>query len=99
MAVIQSTPLAVPGAVAAGAAIDVANLDRKAVYCDGTFVGTAQIQISPDATGTRWFNEGAAFTAAGVLEITKPARRMRVNVTAWTSGLHVITCCGVANDS
>jgi hypothetical protein len=92
VAQVHAYVLAVPASVAAGGAIDLSKYDRKTVYVDGTFVATIQIQISPDATGARWFNEGAPITTAGsTLEITKPCMRMRANTTAFTSGAPVAT--------
>lgn len=95
MALVQAVTLEVPDSASAGTPSDVSMYDRKAVFVDGTFVATVQIQISPDKSGVRWFNEGAAFTGAGVIEITKPCRRVRANVTAYTSGAPAATLTGV----
>jgi hypothetical protein len=88
MASVQSTPVPLSAAIAAGAPIKVSMYDRKAVYFGGAFVATHQVQISPDSdpATTAWFNEGAAVTTTGsVVEITKPCRQVRINTTAFTS--------------
>lgn len=89
--------VAVPGSVAAGAACDVSDLERKCVYVSGTFTATVQIQLSAD--GTNWVNEGTALTTAGNLEITKPARYIRANTTAYTSGTPAALVVGVHSTS
>lgn len=85
--------VAVPASVTAGAMCDVSDLERKCVYLTGTFVATVQIEISSD--GTNWVNEGAALTTAGTLEITKPARYLRANTTAFTSGTPAAQVVGI----
>lgn len=85
--------VAVPASVTAGAACDVSDLERKCVYLTGTFTATVQIQISAD--NTNWVNEGAALTTAGTLEITKPARYLRANTTAYTSGTPAAVLVGM----
>jgi len=97
VALTQRFVVPVPASVAAGAEVDVSSFGRMAIYVDGTFVATVQIQISPDATGARWFNEGTALTTTGVVEITKPCKRLRANTTAFTSGTPVATGVGLSS--
>lgn len=87
--------VAVAKSVTAGASCDVSDLDRKCVYVSGTFTATVQIQLSAD--GSNWVNEGTALSAAGTLEITKPARYLRANTAAYTSGTPVAQIVGVAS--
>jgi hypothetical protein len=86
-------------AATAGAPVPVTSWDRKCIYVDGTFVATMQVQISPDqdpATAV-WYDEGAAISAKGMLEITKPCRLLRINTTAYTSGTPRANLSGVAH--
>jgi len=84
MAKQRSTAMADIGAVAANAAVSVEDLESADVYVFGTFVATAQVQESPD--GTNFVNVGSALTAAGKVAISKSAKSVRVDVTAYTSG-------------
>jgi hypothetical protein len=91
--ITRARTIAVPRSVTAGVACDASDMDRKCVYVSGSFTATVQIQLSAD--GTNWFDEGTALTAAGSLEITKPARYIRANTTAYTSGTPLATVVGI----
>lgn len=65
-------------------AADVANLDQKTFWVVGTFVATAQIQISPD--NVHFVNTGAALTAPGSLALPATTRFARLSVNPYTSG-------------
>ena len=91
--ITKGRTVAVPVTVSAGAACDVSDLDRKCVYLTG--MGTATVQFQLSADGTNWVNEGAALTTDGTLEITKPARYLRANTTAHTSGTPTALVVGI----
>lgn len=79
-------PLPVSAAVAAAASVACDGWVRKCVFVSygGGVTGTIQVQISPD--GTVWFNEGAALTASGAVEVTKPCLFIRLNTTVIIAG-------------
>ena len=84
---MKTLSIAVPAAVEAGAASEISTNFRKSTFTAWlTGVGTAtyQLQISPD--GTNFFNEGDALTASGPVAVTKHARAIRWDCTAYTSG-------------
>lgn len=89
----------VPVSVAAGAAISVGNLERKTITLESVGTATYQVQISLDTgnapAAASWQNEGAALTASGSLEITKPCAWLRLNVTAYTSGTPTLRVAGI----
>lgn len=88
-----------PASIAAGSAIAVGRFERKTVTLESVGTATYQVQIScdPSATpaATSWVNEGAALTASGSLEISKPCAWLRFNVTAWTSGTPTARIAGM----
>ena len=86
MAVAQFATLNVPVSVAAGTAFECEDLVEKHVAVFGTFSATLQIQIANDAVPT-WVNVGAAITAPGITEVTVVAKKIRINVTAFVSGV------------
>jgi hypothetical protein len=92
----QSRPLADLAAVAANAGVQVGDLETSALWVVGTFVGTAQVQISPD--NVNWVDEGAALTTPGRVSIPGDAQFVRVNVTAYTSGTVESVVTGVDED-
>lgn len=85
--------IAAPTSAVAGAPTSTLQVSRKTVYLDAIVGGTYQVQLSGDPANppaaTSWANEGAALTASGSLEVTKPAAWVRVNVTAYASGTPV----------
>lgn len=53
------------------------------VHFDGG-VFTAQVQVSYN--GTDWFNVGSATAAPARIQVDEPAKFVRVDITAFTSG-------------
>lgn len=90
MATLEFLSLAVPTSVVAGAATPVGTLERKTVSLESVGTATYQVQISLDTSNapasTSWQNEGAALTASGTLEVSKPCAWIRLNCTAYTNG-------------
>ncbi len=67
------------------AGVTISDLESSTMWVVGTFVATAQVQVSPD--GTNWVNEGSALTAPGrVLLTSEEGKQARIDVTAFTSG-------------
>lgn len=64
--------------------MDCSVQDTKSFWVLGTFVATAQVQISPD--NLTYVNTGAPVTAPGVVTLPTTTRFARLNVTAYTSG-------------
>jgi hypothetical protein len=83
---------AIPTAVGFSGGVDVSVIDFKTVYIFGTFVATLQVQISPD--GTNWFNAGSPFTASGYMDLNSITKKIRISVTAYTSGTPSYTVMG-----
>lgn len=75
------------GSAVAGTAVDCSPLDGTSVFLvGGTFVGTVQVEVTPD-DGTTWIPlANGAFTAPGSLPIEHALKKVRANCTAWTSG-------------
>jgi hypothetical protein len=89
--------VAVPAEVAAGAAVKVSPRSTIAIGLSGTFVGTVQLQWSPDKSGSVWKSLGAALTAPGWYTLQAGrAARIRANTTAYTSGAPV---CWMLHDN
>src|SRR5579884_2524414 len=90
MAQLSFGTMTVPTSVTAGTAQAVGNLERKCFTLESVGTATYQLQISLDSSASpaaaSWQNEGAALTAAGALEVTKPCAWARWNCTAYTSG-------------
>lgn len=76
--------VAVPTSVSAGAATGVGRYNGFTAYLYSMGTSTNQLQISPDCTN--WQNEGTALTTAGNVHVSKYARCVRWNVTAYTNG-------------
>jgi hypothetical protein len=72
--------------------IDVEELDQISVAITGITTGTVQVQSSMD--GTSWVNEGAAFTADGVRDVSGVRKFVRANVTVATSVAVLIKAAG-----
>ncbi len=89
-------PLADLTGTGQNAGIVVNDLETAAIWIVGTFVATAQVQISPD--GTNWVDEGAALTAPGRVSIPADANQVRVDCTAYTSGTIESVVTGVDED-
>lgn len=68
----------------AGTAQNIEALDGVRVHISGTFVADADVEISYDK-GTTWalFQQ---LTAAGLSNEIPPAGRVRINISAFTSG-------------
>lgn len=94
-----TTAAFVPVSVAAGSPISVGALERKTVTMESIGTATYQVQISLDTSNApaaaSWQNEGAALTASGSLEITKPCAWLRLNVTAYTGGTPILRVAGI----
>lgn len=90
----------VPVSVTTGAPVAVGSLERKTVTLENVGTETIQVQISLDTSASpaaaSWQNEGAALTASGSLEISKPCAWLRLNVTAWTSGTPTLRVAGIS---
>lgn len=84
------------GSVTVTPAFDVRHLEELVVQISGTFVGTAQIEISQD--GTNFAQFGANQTAPAVVQITVPCQQVRVRCSAFTSGSIVSTYGGRDNN-
>ena len=88
--------LADVGSATNNAGINVSDLDACAMYVQGTFVGTVQLQISSD--GSTYVNEGSAVTVPDRIAIPADAKFTRIDVTAWTSGTIESVVSGRDND-
>lgn len=77
--------LDVPASIAAGAWLSCESLSNLCVSVFGTFVATVQVQytVKGDANPV---NIGAALTTSGQVAIPFPVKKVRINVTAYTSG-------------
>lgn len=71
--------------VAVGASKTVQDLREKYVHISGTFVATMNIEVSLD--GGVNFISVATVSAVGLTAIPHPATHMRINTTAFTSGV------------
>ena len=85
--------LGAASASGAGASLPVpdGDLDYSSLFILGTFVGTVSIEVSPDGSNfvTAKDAYGVALigiTAPGVYHLWGKARKVRRNVTAYTSG-------------
>lgn len=67
------------------AGVDCSTLDSKRMWIVGTFVGTVQVEISPDDVA--YIAEGVALTAPGDVALPADTRFARANCTAFTSGV------------
>lgn len=74
----------VAGAVGPSEAVDLQGRTRFAVQGTGTFSAQVKIEVSLD--GENWVEQGTAFTAAGLQNLTIAAKFVRVNVSGYTSG-------------
>ncbi len=84
----------VPLSVSAGGFVNCADLADKWIGVSGTFTATIQFQWSPDGTAATAVNEGAAVTAAGVVQIRPNGGWVRANVTAYSTGTPVAKMSG-----
>lgn len=80
----ESKAMAVPAAVAAGAAIPVERFTEKSVLFSGVFVATMRVQGSMD--GASWADVSGDVTTPQLVEVPHTVRYLRVNTTAYTSG-------------
>lgn len=82
--------LGASASVAAGSALKVSPRTPVWFGLYGTFSATLKFQWSPDATGSVWYDIGAALTAGGMAFLPAGlARRVRVNTTVYASGTPV----------
>ena len=81
---------------AVSAAINISDLEDSSYWVVGTFVGTCQIEVSPD--NVSWIAEGATATVPFKRDLPNDARFCRLNVTAYTSGDMETVVTGVDND-
>lgn len=78
--------LAVATSVAAGATQDVRELVNKTVQVWGTFTATVQVEGRAKTTAT-WLPIGAPLTAPGFVDVPQTLAEIRLNTTAFTSGV------------
>jgi hypothetical protein len=74
--------LTAPGVSATVA--DTTDGETLDVYISGTFVGTVVTEASAD--GTNFAPVAAGLTAPGIVRVPATAKKVRLNVTAFTSG-------------
>lgn len=100
---VNTSVVAVPLSVTAGAATDTRAMEAKTVTVEGTFTATYQVQISCDPSdnpvSTSWTNVGTALTAAGNVFVQQPCCWIRLNCTAFTSNTGALTgrCAGMTS--
>jgi len=92
----QTRPLADLTSQAANVGVQCGDLEVAAMWVVGTFVGTWQMQISPD--NTNWIDEGSSDTVPGRVVIPADAQFARIDVTAFTSGTFESLITGVDED-
>ena len=80
------------------AAVNVEDLESGSVWVHGTFVGTAQVQVSPRLASPSWVNEGSALTVPGRIAIPAGTALVRIDCTAFTSGDIESTAAGRDDD-
>jgi uncharacterized membrane protein len=85
MASSSFNALAVPTSVAAGAWLTCDSIKDGWITVFGTFSATVQLQYTV-ATDADPVNIGAAITAPGQVQIPLRVKKVRANVTAYTSG-------------
>lgn len=78
------------------AGVDVSDLETASYWVFGTFVGTVQMQVSPD--GTNWVDEGSPVSAAARISIPQEAKQARLDCTAYTSGTIESAITGIDDD-
>ncbi len=78
--------LEAPASVAIGAAVNADRLADKTVQIIGTFVADLDIEGSLDPAGTV-FGVIATVSAPGLTQIPGTFRKLRINTTAFTSGV------------
>lgn len=71
-------------AVAAGAAVDISDLENATVTLTGFGTATVAVQYSND--GVEFVNAAAALTAVGSVTLPVMCKAVRLNCTAFTSG-------------
>ena len=91
--VTAATPSAV-NTSGIGPAVKTQGMQSKTVQAGGTFVGTIQMQGSCQDPPVDWVNEGDAFTAVGVKEVSESFVWMRTKMTAYTSGTPTFVVSG-----
>lgn len=83
---IQKKLLDAVGATGASGHLDTRGIKKAGVQIFGTFVGTIKIEGSNDG-GTTFTQIGADITAPTFVEVAAYAENIRLNVSAWTSGV------------
>lgn len=89
---IETVDIAVPTSVATGGPSTVGDLFNKTVQISGTFVATLQLQGS--INGSDFVDIGAAQTAPALLEVSQSVKFLRIDVTAFTSGVPAAVVSG-----
>jgi len=84
MSAFQSRAAADLTGTGQNAGVEVSDMESGFYWVVGTFVGTVQVQVSPD--GTNWVNEGSALTVPGKIAMPAGTKQMRADCTAFTSG-------------
>lgn len=87
--------MAVPASVAVGAELDVRRASQKAVQTSGTFVATYDIQGTVDGTTFEDVTGGSGLTAPALVQIPDYYQKLRINVSAHTSGAIVAVAAGI----
>lgn len=93
MSSVKTIDFAVPAADGNSDEVDISAAKQLTLYLSGTFVANIQWQISPFASGSTWFDEGAAQSAPGSIEVTRLAKRARAVVSGYVSGTPIGTAC------
>lgn len=79
-----------------GSALDIRAYDKFTAFVSGTFTATVLVEVTPD--GTNWFTAaGASAVATGTAYTVPPAMKVRVRMSAFTSGAPVVTLYGMLN--
>lgn len=78
--------------VAVGTPKLVRDLREKYVHVFGTFVATLAVEVS--FNGIDYFAVASGLNAAGMTSIPQPATHMRINTTAYTSGVPIAVVAG-----
>lgn len=96
MSKFQSRPLVDLTGTGQNAGIRVDDLETADMWVTNTFVGTLQMQVSPD--NVNWIDEGSPVTAPARINIPVAAKYVRGDCTAFTSGDISMDVTGVDED-
>ena len=84
---LDTQSIEIPQSVTEGAAVNVAELDDLTVQVSGVFVASMDVEGSQD--GVTWAPLSTGITAPGFTVVPGAVRKMRISVTAFTSGAPV----------